>query len=275
MANKEEVNKQMDILLKSNMNKIQNKILVLSNKGGVGKSTVSVNVAVCLSKKGLKVGLLDADIHGPSVARMLGFEGKKLQNGPNGIVPYEASPGLVAVSMAAVLGNIDTPVIWRGPMKAVAIKQFLAEVDWGARDYLIIDSPPGTGDEPLSICQLIKDLNGAIVVTTSQEVALLDSRKCINFLRELKIPIIGIVENMSSLLCPKCGEKIDVFSSGGAENTARDMGIPFLGGIPFDPEIVKSSDKGELLVETHPESKAVNVFNNICDSIGASTKNNK
>ena len=267
MANHEEVNKRMDILLMKNMNNIQNKLLVLSNKGGVGKSTVAVNMAVYLSKKGFKVGLLDADIHGPSVARMLGFEGKKLENGPDGIIPIEASPGLVAVSMAGVLGSNDTPVIWRGPMKMVAIKQFLAEVDWGVRDYLIIDAPPGTGDEPLSICQLIKDLTGAIIVTTSQEIALLDSRKCINFLKELKVPIAGIIENMSSLVCPKCGENINIFSSGGAEKTAKDMGIPFLGRLPFEPEIVKGADKGKAFIETHPKSEATKVLKNICDSI--------
>ena len=178
---KEAANKKLNNQLKKNMSVIKHKILVLSNKGGVGKSSVAVNLACSLSEKGYKVGILDADLHGPSVATMLGFEGKRLQGSSEGIIPMSVSPNLVAVSMASLIENSDAPLIWRGPLKMMALKQFLGEVQWGNLDFLIVDSPPGTGDEPLSICQLIPELEGGIIVTTPQGVALLDSRKCVNF----------------------------------------------------------------------------------------------
>ena len=235
--NKENELKRLETLLVRNMAQINAKILVLSNKGGVGKSFVAVNIAVCLSRKGANVGLLDADMHGPSIAKMLGFEGKILSAGQNGISPYPVNPNLGAISMASFLESVDTAVIWRGPLKMNVLRQFLAEADWGKRDYLIVDSPPGTGDEPLSICQLISDLTGAIIVTTPQDVALLDSRKCVSFLRQLSTPILGILENMSGLICPHCGTKIDIFKSGGGEKAAKELNVPFLGRIPFDPHI--------------------------------------
>ncbi len=185
--------KKLNEQLKQNMSKIKHKILVLSNKGGVGKSSVAINLAYSLSEKGFKVGILDADLHGPSVAIMLGFEGKKLQGSSEGIIPMNVSSNLVAVSMASLIETSDAPLIWRGPLKMMALKQ-LGEVRWGNLDFLIIDSPPGTGDEPLSICQLIPELEGGIIVTTPQGVALLDSRKCVNFLKNLNIPILGIIE---------------------------------------------------------------------------------
>ena len=255
--------KKLDNQLKDNMSKIKYKILVLSNKGGVGKSSVAVNLACSLSEKDYKVGILDADLHGPSVAKMLGFEGKRLQGSPEGILPMSVSPNLVAVSMASLIETSDAPLIWRGPLKMMALKQFLGEVQWGNLDYLIIDSPPGTGDEPLSICQLIPELEGGIIVTTPQSVALLDSRKCVNFLKNLKIPILGIIENMSGLKCPHCGKNIDLFKSGGGKEAAQEFNLPFLGKIPIDLNIVISADEGKPYICQYKDTETAQIFNRI------------
>jgi Mrp family chromosome partitioning ATPase len=261
------VENNLDEKLKNNMAKIKHKILVLSNKGGVGKSLIAINLACSLSEKGFKVGILDADLHGPSVAKMLGFEGKKLQGSPEGIIPMSVSLNLVAVSMASLIETSDAPLIWRGPLKMMALKQFLGEVEWGNLDYLIVDSPPGTGDEPLSICQLIPELEGGIIVTTPQKVALLDSRKCINFLKNLNIPILGIIENMSGLKCPHCGKNIDLFKSGGGEKVALEFNIPFLGKIPIDINLVESSDEGKPYILQYKNSETAQVFNKIFELI--------
>ena len=256
-------NQDMAEKLEKNMADIKHKVLVLSNKGGVGKSSVSVNLSCSLSEKGYKVGLLDADLHGPSVAKMLGFEGEKL-TGSNGLInPIRVRPNLEAISMASLIGSADTPLVWRGPLKGVAIKQFLAEVNWGKLDFLIIDSPPGTGDEPLSICQLIPELDGAVIVTTPQEVALTDSRKCITFLKDLNIPILGIVENMSGFRCPHCGKKIDIFKSGGGKRAADEFQVPFLGSIPIDVEIASSGDQGTPFMCNNKESETGHTFEKI------------
>jgi Mrp family chromosome partitioning ATPase len=260
-------NKKLDERLKQNMSKIKHKILVLSNKGGVGKSSIAINLACSLSERGFKVGILDADLHGPSVAKMLGFEGKRLQGSSEGIIPMSVSSNLVAVSMASLIENSDSPLIWRGPLKMMALKQFLGEVEWGALDYLIIDSPPGTGDEPLSICQLIPELEGGVIVTTPQEVALLDSRKCVNFLRKLKIPILGIIENMSGLKCPHCGKNIDLFKSGGGEKAAEEFNLPFLGKIPIDLNMVNSTDDGKPYILQYKDSGTAQIFNKIVELI--------
>lgn len=267
MNNREEEMKRLDALLSKNMTQITAKILVLSNKGGVGKSFVATNIAVGLSKLGAKVGILDADIHGPSVAKMLGFEGRQPLNDGDGIIPFSINSNLVAFSMASLLQNPDTPVIWRGPLKMGVLKQFLAEINWGKLDYLVVDSPPGTGDEPLSIIQLIKDITGAIIVTTPQDIALLDSRKCVYFLQQLATPILGILENMSGLTCPNCGTKIELFKSGGGEKAARELGVPFLGRIPLDLHIVDSTDNGKPFVESYPDSEPTKVLMNICQLI--------
>ena len=266
------VENNLDEKLKRNMSQIKHKILVLSNKGGVGKSLVAVNLACSLSKKGFKVGILDADLHGPSVAKMLGFEGKKLQGSSEGIIPMSVSSNLVAVSMASLIETSDAPLIWRGPLKMMALKQFLGEVEWGALDYLIIDSPPGTGDEPLSICQLIPELEGGIIVTTPQKVALLDSRKCINFLKNLNIPILGIIENMSGLKCPHCGKNIDLFKSGGGEKVALEFNIPFLGKIPIDIDMMNSADEGKPYISQYKNSETAQIFNKIVELILAKIK---
>ncbi len=261
-------NQELDRKLAENLSKIGKKLFVLSNKGGVGKSFVASSLAFLASKKGLNTGLLDADIHGPSVAKLLGFEGVPLgitEN--NNIEPIRINDNLRAVSTASLLKSQDDSVIWRGPLKMGLLKQFLAEVNWGNLDLLIIDSPPGTGDEPLSIAQMIKDISGAVVVTSPQDVALLDSRKCVSFLNQLKVPTLGILENMSAMTCPHCGKPIDVFKTGGGKKAAEDLQVPFLGAIPLDPEIVISSDKGKPYVLDNPNSQAAKVLEFIIEEV--------
>jgi ATP-binding protein involved in chromosome partitioning len=239
---------------------INHKILVMSNKGGVGKSTVAVNLALGLAHENKRVGLLDIDIHGPCIPNMLGLEGQPLVGDGNKIQPVAYTANLKVVSMGFLIGDKENPVIWRGPLKMRAIQQFLEEVDWGELDFLIIDSPPGTGDEPLSIAQLIKDIDGVIVVTTPQEIALLDSRKAVNFARKLGVPVLGVVENMSGFVCPHCGKRTDIFKTGGGEKAAKAMNVPFLGKVPFEPKIVSSGDEGRPFVWEEKESEAGKVF---------------
>ncbi len=226
------------------MARIKHKIIIASGKGGVGKSTVSVNLARALQMKGLQVGVLDADITGPDIPKLLGIEDQKLMQGSEGIEPADAN-GIKAASMALILSSRETPVVWRGPMKMAAIKQFIQDVNWGDLDFLIVDLPPGTSDEPLSVLQLIPDLAGAIIVTTPQEVSLLDSRKAVNMVKAMKLPVLGIVENMSGLKCPHCQETINIFSSGGGERMAEEMDVPFLGAIPIDPQVCALGDSGQ------------------------------
>jgi len=242
--------------IKENMAKVKNKVLVMSNKGGVGKSSVAVAFAALLSAKGFKVGLLDIDIHGPSIAKMTGKEGVLPGTDDKALDPVPVRENLVMLSMGSLLRQGDSPVIWRGPMKLNILKQFLADVRWGGLDYLIIDSPPGTGDEPLSICQLIPEMTGAVVVTTGQAVALLDSRKAVNFLRQVGIPVLGILENMTSFECPHCAKEINLFKTGGGARAAKELDVPFLGSIPFDPVIVNAGDAGEIYVLEHPDASA-------------------
>ena len=241
-------NNDMDQRLQARLNGIKHIIAVMSNKGGVGKSTVSVNVAMSFAKQGFSVGLLDADLHGPSILKMLGIEGEKIFNVEGQIFPLHGGNNLQVISMAGLIESPDTPLIWRGPLKIGIIKQMLADVEWGALDYLIVDLPPGTGDEPLTIAQLIPNIDGAIVVTTPQGVATLDARKSISFARQVSLPIIGIVENMSGMLCPHCNEMITPFKQGGGKSVALDMNVPFLGTIPFDPSVVELSDDGTPVV---------------------------
>jgi Mrp family chromosome partitioning ATPase len=226
------------------MDRIKHKIIIASGKGGVGKSTVSVNLARALQMKGLRVGVLDADITGPDIPKLLGIEDQKLMQGSEGIEPADAN-GIKAASMALILSSRETPVVWRGPMKMAAIKQFIQDVNWGDLDFLIVDLPPGTSDEPLSVLQLIPDLAGAIIVTTPQEVSLLDSRKAVNMVKAMKLPVLGIVENMSGLKCPHCQETINIFGSGGGERMAEEMDVPFLGAIPIDPQVCALGDSGQ------------------------------
>jgi ATP-binding protein involved in chromosome partitioning len=256
-----------ELRIAENLQKIENRLLIFSGKGGVGKSTVAANLGVALSERQLKVGLIDVDIHGPNLAKMLGAEGKRLEpSGEHRIIPARITKNLSAVSVSFFLQDTDNPVIWRGPLKMKLIQQFLGDVVWGDLDWLIIDSPPGTGDEPLSVAQLIP-ATGAIIVTTPQEVSLMDSRKAVNFARVLKLRIFGIIENMSGMECPHCGRTIDLFQRGGGEKTAEALGVPFLGRIPIDPEIVRLADEGKPFISHHPDSEAAQAFNEVVDKI--------
>ncbi len=265
-SRREEIEEQ-EQRVRENLEKIRHKWLVLSGKGGVGKTTVAVNLAAALAERGFKVGLLDVDIHGPNIAKMLGVEGRMLVGDADHIEPIEVFPNLRIMTMAAVLPDPDLPVIWRGPLKMGVIRQFLADGAWGDLDHLVIDSPPGTGDEPLSVAQLIPGADGAIVVTTPQQVALLDGRKCVNFVRQLGMPVVGIVENMSGLRCPHCGKAIELFGSGGGERTAQEMGVPFLGRVPIEPEMVRAGDDGRPYVLNYQDSEAGRMFAAIVDRI--------
>jgi len=251
--------------LESNLSHIKHRIMVMSGKGGVGKSTVATNLAVSLSLEGLEVGLLDADIHGPNIPKMLGIESRHVEGSGNGMIPVEVLPHLKVMSTAFFIGHHDEPVVWRGPLKHSAISQFLGDVEWGKIDCLVVDLPPGTGDEPLSVAHLIKNVDGAVIVTTPQDVALLDSRKAVTFSRMLSIPVIGIVENMSVLTCPHCQKEIPLFKTGGGEKAAQDMKVPFLGRIPIDPEMVADCDRGTPFVMSHPGSAAAQVFKGIAN----------
>jgi ATP-binding protein involved in chromosome partitioning len=242
------------------MTQIKHKVVVLSGKGGVGKSTVAVNLALSLARAGQRTGLLDIDIHGPSVPKILNLEGRMVQATANAILPVEVGTSLKVMSIGFLLPSQEDAVIWRGPMKYQMIKQFLKDVEWGALDFLIIDSPPGTGDEPLAIIQLLEKADGAIVVTTPQEVALSDVRKSITFCRNLDLPVLGVLENMSGFVCPECGERTDIFKAGGGENLATAMNVPFLGRIPIDPQIVAACDSGQPYVEKYRQSQAARAF---------------
>lgn len=250
-----------DEALARRLSKIKHKILVLSGKGGVGKSTVAVNLAVALAMEGWKTGLLDVDFHGPSVPMLLRLKGELLKAADgDGMLPVDSNYGIKVVSLGFALGNADEAVIWRGPMKMGVIKQLLTDVQWGDLDYLIVDFPPGTGDEPLSVAQLIPESDGAVIVTTPQDLSLQDVRKSINFCRQLKIPVLGVIENMSGLVCPHCQKLIEVFKSGGGESMAKEMGVSFLGRIPMDPQIVGGADEGKPFVYHHRDTESAQAF---------------
>jgi ATP-binding protein involved in chromosome partitioning len=252
--------------LESRLCRIRHKIVVLSGKGGVGKSTVAVNLAVALMMAGRRVGLLDVDIHGPSIPTMLGLEHYTIGGSDSEIAPADVD-GLKVISIGLFLASADDAVIWRGPLKMGAIKQFLKDVAWGDLDFLVIDSPPGTGDEPLSVCQLIGRLDGAVVVATPQRVAAVDVRKSISFCRQMHLPVLGVVENMSGFACPKCGEVTHIFRSGGGQHIARDMMVPFLGSIPVDPHIAEACDSGQAFIRRYAASPTAAVMRTIIQSI--------
>jgi Mrp family chromosome partitioning ATPase len=240
--------------VEKNLEKVKHIVIVMSGKGGVGKSTVTVNIAGALRAQGLKVGVLDADITNPNIPKMLGVEEEELTSDGTSIFPVEPLPDFKVVSTAFFLEEQGTAIIWRGPIMTGVIQQFLSEVEWGELDYMIIDLPPGTSDEPLSIAQNIPRADGTILVTTPQEVALLDLRKSVTFAEKLGIPIIGIIENMSGLICPHCGEKIELFKKGGGKALAEELGLEYLGNIPLEPEIVNDSDEGKIYTVTHATS---------------------
>lgn len=253
-------------LLQARLCRIQHKIVVLSGKGGVGKSTVAVNLAAALAINGLRVGLLDVDIHGPSVPTMLGLEKETLKGGQDELLPVELG-GMKVMSLGFVLQNPDDAVIWRGPMKMGVIKQFLTDVHWGDLDYLIVDAPPGTGDEPLSLCQLIQPLDGAVIVTTPQKVAAVDVRKSISFCRQMHVPVLGVIENMSGFVCPNCGEITQIFPDGNGRKIATDMRTPFLGSIPMDPGIAQAGDSGQVFIYHASNTQTGKIMQAIIDQI--------
>jgi Mrp family chromosome partitioning ATPase len=254
--------------LQSRLCRIRKKIVVLSGKGGVGKSTVAVNLATALMLAGRRVGLLDVDIHGPSIPTLLGLDQETVQGDEGGLLPVELG-GMKVMSLGFLLKNPDDAVIWRGPMKMGVIKQFLKDVAWGDLDCLIIDSPPGTGDEPLSVCQLIGKLDGAVVVTTPQKLAAVDVRKSITFCKQLQVPVLGVVENMSGFACPRCGEVTSIFRSGGGKRMAEDMQVPFLGSIPIDPKIAEACDQGRAFIHHYAATPTAGMMRDIIGPLAA------
>jgi len=252
--------------LASRLCRIKHKIVVLSGKGGVGKSTVAVNLAMALHLAGNKVGLLDVDIHGPSIPTMLGMESCKVMEADGELVPADLD-GLKVISLGFFLKEQDEAVIWRGPMKTGVITQFIRDVAWGDLDYLIVDSPPGTGDEPLSVCQTLEGADGAIIVTTPQKVAAVDVRKSISFCRQINLPILGVIENMNGFVCPRCGVTTAVFQSGGGKLMADDMGVRFLGSVPIDPQIAEAGDSGVAFLQRYASSSTAHLFTELLNPI--------
>jgi ATP-binding protein involved in chromosome partitioning len=257
---------QKDEAVKQSLEKIKNKIMVMSGKGGVGKTSTAVNLSIALAGSGHKVGIMDVDLHGPDVPRMLGINGMPQLTANHKLSPMRYSDNLSAISIESFIPGKDDAIIWRGPLKFSAIRQFIGDVEWGELDFLVIDSPPGTGDEPLTVAQMISDAK-AIIVTTPQEIALADVRKSINFCRAVKMEIFGLIENMSGFNCPHCGEQIELFGSGGGERTANEMGVRFLGRIPFDPEVVACGDSGACYQKVHTNSAVDKAFSELCRAV--------
>ncbi len=262
----EKAQTEQDLSVDRSLKKIKNKFIILSGKGGVGKTSTSVNLSLALANKGFNVGIMDVDLHGPDVPRMLGLTGMLDLNKNNKLNPIKYSDHLKVVSIESLIESKDDAIIWRGPLKYSAIRQFIGEVEWGDLDFLIIDSPPGTGDEPLTIAQTIKDAK-AVIVTTPQEVSLADVRKSISFCRTLKMDIFGLIENMSGFTCPHCNKMVDLFGTGGGEKTARTAGIPFLGRIPFDPNFVSCGDNGISFQEKYADSQVARAFVEMAEKI--------
>jgi ATP-binding protein involved in chromosome partitioning len=264
---------EQDAKINIALGKIRHKFLVMSGKGGVGKTSTAVNLSIALANKGFKVGIMDVDLHGPDVPRMLGLNAM-LEVGPNGkLTPASYSNNLKAVSVESLMPTKDEAVIWRGPIKYSAIQQFIGDVEWGELDFLVIDSPPGTGDEPLTIAQIVKDAK-AIIVTTPQEVALADVRKSISFCKRVKMAVFGLIENMSGLSCPHCGEIIDLFGSGGGEKTARQFDLNFLGRIPIDPNVVQCGDSGQCYRDANADSNVSRAFDDIAGKMAELAQKN-
>ena len=257
---------EQDAAVDKALRKIKHKLIVMSGKGGVGKTSTSVNLAMALAGKGFQVGIMDVDLHGPDVPRMLGLKGMLELSGNKKLEPMRRMENLKVISIESLTMSKDDAIIWRGPIKYSAIKQFIGEVEWGDLDFLIIDSPPGTGDEPLTVAQTIQDAK-AIIVTTPQEVSLADVRKSISFCKTVKMEIFGMIENMSGFVCPHCGEKVDIFGSGGGERTAAAASIPFLGRIPMDQRVVTCGDDGCSILEKYADSEAAKAISSIADRV--------
>jgi Mrp family chromosome partitioning ATPase len=252
--------------LSARLSRIRRKILVLSGKGGVGKSTVAVNLAVALQEAGHRVGLLDVDVHGPSVPTLLGLEGTIMRGIREELIPVQVR-GLAVVSLGFLLQEPDAAVIWRGPVKMSLIRQFLGDVAWGDLDYLVIDVPPGTGDEPLSVCELLGHVDGAVIVTTPQRVATRDVRRSVTFCRQLQVPVLGVIENMSGFVCPGCGQVTPMLGVGGGQEIAQDMGVPLLGAIPMDPRIATACDAGQPFIREAADTPAAIAMQQIINRI--------
>jgi len=273
LDNKSEVKKQMQQVqdkISKSLASVEHKIAVISGKGGVGKSTVAANLATALSMHGYKTGLMDCDMHGPSIPKIVGIRYDERPTGEDSAInPVITDFGLKVISLGNLLPEEDSPVIWRGPLKTKTIQQFLGDVNWGSLDFLIFDLPPGTGDESLSIAQLLPDLDGAAIVTTPQEVALQTIRRTVNFADKVNVSVLGLIENMSGFICPHCGERTDIFGSGGGKDVSSELNIPFLGKVPLDPEIMRSGEAGKPFV-LEEDSKAAETFNRIVDEIESS-----
>lgn len=253
--------------IENNMENVRHKIIILSGKGGVGKSTITANIAITLAKKGYSIGIFDYDFHGPAIPKMLGVDKENLKAFPLGIFPVKGILDIKIVSIAFLLPNEKTPVIWRGPMKYNALQELMANVIWGKIDYLLFDLPPGTGDEALNIARIIPNIDGAILVTIPSEISRISVEKAAEFCKTLKINLIGVIENMSYFICPKCGYKIEIFGSGGGEKIVEEEKIPFLGKIPLNPKISKCMDNGKPIVLSENEKEIFQIFNEIADKI--------
>lgn len=268
--NQQDPQAEQDKNVKASLGKITHKLLVMSGKGGVGKTSTSVNLSLALASRGFKVGLMDVDLHGPDVPRMLGLDQMLDLNQNRKLEPLAYSDNLGVVSIESLTPNKDDAIIWRGPIKFSAIRQFIADVEWGDLDYLVIDSPPGTGDEPLTVAQTISDAK-AVIVTTPQEISLADVRKSISFCKTVNMKIMGIIENMSGFACPHCGETVSLFGTGGGEKTARDMDLSFLGRVPFDPNMVACGDSGTSIQEKFAEAPISKAYQQIAEKITSLT----
>ncbi len=264
--NKANPQAEQDAAVNSSLARIKNKIIVMSGKGGVGKTSTAVNLSIALANKGFKVGIMDVDLHGPDVPRMLGLEGMLELSKNKKLEPMSSVENLKAVSIESLTSSKDDAIIWRGPIKYSAIKQFIGDVEWGDLDFLVIDSPPGTGDEPLTIAQTIPDAK-AVIVTTPQEVSLADVRKSISFCKTVKMEIYGLVENMSGFECPHCNQNVDIFGSGGGERTAATAGIRFLGKVPFDQKVVSCGDTGTSIQAAYADSPVSKAISGIADKV--------
>ncbi|MFW9908313.1 MAG: Mrp/NBP35 family ATP-binding protein [Candidatus Thorarchaeota archaeon] len=251
---------QISPVITEAMKNIRHKIVVLSGKGGVGKTTVATNLAISFAKKKMKSGILDVDIYGPNVPKLLGLEGQHPQIQDNKIQPIIGPLDIKVMSMGFLLRDNDDAVAWRGPLVARAINQFLSDVNWNHLDVLVVDLPPGTGDEILSILQSIPDISGVVIVSTPQEVAVLDARRAIQLVSRMGVPILGIIENMAEFVCPNCGETHKIYGEGAAKNAAAEYNISYLGTLPIDPRVSKLSDSGTPFVITDPDSKTANAF---------------
>ena len=257
---------EQDAAVEKALGKIKHKLLVMSGKGGVGKTSTSVNLAIALANKGYRVGIMDVDLHGPDVPRMMGLKGMLDLSNNKKLEPMLRMENLKVISIESLTMSKDDAIIWRGPIKYSAIKQFIGDVEWGDLDFLVIDSPPGTGDEPLTIAQTIKDAK-AIIVTTPQEVSLADVRKSISFCKTVKMEIFGMIENMSGFVCPHCNETVDIFGSGGGERTAAAASVPFLGRVPMDPRVVSCGDEGSSIQEKYADSEVAKAISNIANRV--------